>query len=173
MRSFRIIVLGFIVLSTSLLAQPFPPSPEGGPGFKSQLREKISIIRMWKLIDVLELGEEQAMVFFPALNQHDADIEKLNQDENRLLDELELDLTNGIANDKRLQARIDSVIDLRTERSQIDAEFFQKIADILNAEQRAKFLLFDRKFDKEMRKAIDMGVRGDRPMPMRDPSNHR
>ena len=55
MRGFKIIVLGFIVLSTSLLAQPFTPSPEGGPGFKSQLREKISIIRMWKLIDVLEL----------------------------------------------------------------------------------------------------------------------
>ena len=161
------------ILAASLWAQPFERPHGGSSEPKSHLRERISVIKIWKLVTVLGLTEEQSTVFFPAMNKHDADLERLRNDEDRLLDTLEAQLRSGVANDATLEARIDSVVAIRKQRSSVDNEFFQKIGDILNTEQQAKLLLFGRTFDKEMRNVIDMGVRGDKQRFMPDAGKTR
>ncbi len=161
------------IFAASLWAQPFERPHGGSSEPKSHLRERISIIRIWKLVGVLDLTEEQSTVFFPAMNKHDADLERLRNDEDRLLDTLEAQLRSGVVDDATLEARIDSVVAIRRQRSSVDEEFFQKVADILNTEQKAKLLLFNRAFDKEMRNVIDMGVRGDKRRFMPDADKTR
>ncbi|MCK5834061.1 hypothetical protein KAH81_10390 [bacterium] len=170
MKKTTIILIFVLVLSLAVSAQHAPPEGHGG---KAHLRERIGLIKMWKLIEVLELNEEQSMVFFPAMKEHDSRLQHLKEEEDRLLGKLEAQLDAVVIDNVALGATVDSVVYLRDDRLATDLEFFNKLNDVLDVKQRAKLLLFEKNFDKEIRGVIDMGVRNDKRRDYRMPSNNK
>jgi len=142
-----------LLLASCALAQ----FEHGHTGPKAHLRERISMIRMWKLVEFLDLSEEQSMAFFPAMNEHESRMKALHEHERRILDRIETILDEESPNRTALSAAVDSVMTLRDERTASKAEFIDKANAILTIEQKARFLLFDRIFEREINNIIDMG----------------
>ncbi len=156
-----ILTLTFLgVLIASVAAQGPPPDRRGGPPpgqDREKLRERIEMVRMWKLVETLELTEEQSMRFFPVFNSFETAAKGYTQENLRLLDRLEEELIGPETDSENIGIVLDSLLENRKAEFESEIGFYENVSEILSVEQRAKLALFKRKFEEEVRKLIKAG----------------
>jgi len=141
------IVIAGLILSLGVLhAQPERMDDD-------KRMERIEQLRKVRLIEMLEMKEEQSVRFFARLNEHETSRRELMKQKMDALDRIER-LLRINAEEKEFEilfAEVDGV-----ERRLIDQrrQFFGGLADILTVQQRAKYLLFERRFEKELKQAM-------------------
>lgn len=151
-------VLLFSIFAATIIAQHAPPPRPGGPVFKERLRQRIGMIRIWKLIETLELTEKQSMGFFPILNAHDIAEERFRSNEKRLMDELSGLLDSDYPDEIEMSAILDSIDIIQIDKFERDRAFFESVSGVLSVEQKARLLIFEQRFAEEMRHLIEKGV---------------
>ena len=115
--------------------------------------DRIENLRKVRLVEVLELKEDQSVRFLARMNEHDNARRAFMKERGDALDRLER-LVRNKADDGEFEkgfadlAAVDEK--LVTERR----NFFSGLSDILSPTQRAKMLVFERRFEKELREAM-------------------
>ncbi|HEX7321238.1 MAG TPA: hypothetical protein VF399_12890 [bacterium] len=149
----RLIVIG--LLGCLVFAQ--------GPPDKDDPREIIEKVRMYRLTQELDLTTEQAVKFFPKLNEIRKAEQKFFEERLEIIKELKELLKNNAA-DKELIVVIDRLKNSQDEKQQAQAEVMDEMRDILSPQQQARFLIFQEEFEREIREVIK-AVREHRPSP--------
>ena len=144
----KLLLLGLFVLlvSPAVIAQPFPPDDR-------RPSERIEHFKKVRLIEMLDLKEEQSVRFFARLNEHDNAKRDLTKEKMDVLDKIER-LVRNDAEGKEFEKLFPEVAVVNDRMVQEDHKFFNGLSDVLSAEQRGKFLLFERQFEKELREAM-------------------
>ena len=140
------LVASVVLLSSVLRAQPMRMGDE----------RPLERIEQWKkvrLIEVLNLNEEQSVRFFARFNDHESMKRELAKQKEELLDKLER-LVRNHADDKEIEKMFPDVVAVNQKLADVHLRFFNSTGDILSAEQRAKLLLFERHFERELREAM-------------------
>ncbi len=133
-----------LCLPTILWAQP-------GPGPRPYER-----IEQWKkvrMIEMLDLNEEQSVRFFARMNEHEKLERALRQERGEILDRLER-MVRGGAEESDYAKAFAQVRDVDTRMEGERRQFFDGLKDILSTKQRAQLMLFERRFDSELRQAM-------------------
>jgi hypothetical protein len=128
-----------------------PPPPTGRHGGNPSER-----IEQWKkvrLIEILDMKEDQSVRFFARLNEHDALRRELVKAKGEALDRLDRMVRNR-ASAAELEKGIPEVFTADEKIREEQKRFFSSLGDVLTTEQRAKLLLFERQFEKELREAM-------------------
>lgn len=123
-------------------------TPEKG----ERMQQRMESLRMWKLLEVLDLTEEQSNAFLPALREFQKSEASYNENRRELLDQLQKSLE-----DKDQKKMSETVAKLKQNRLQLEqnrVQFLAKADKILSAEQQAKFLLFQNRFEGRLRAEI-------------------
>jgi hypothetical protein len=105
------------------------------------------------LIEILEMKEDQSVRFFARMSEHDRQRRELMRAKGEALDKLER-LVRNRAGSAELEKLMPEVLDTESRIREEQRSFFSGLGDILTVEQRAKFLLFERQFEKELREAM-------------------
>jgi Spy/CpxP family protein refolding chaperone len=115
--------------------------------------ERIERFKEVRLIEMLDLKEEQSVRFFTRLKEFEKRRHDLQKAKGETLDKIEQAITDG-ADDKALEKLYPEVgaIDVRIGEER--AKFFNGLSDILTTQQRGKLLLFERSFERDLRDAI-------------------
>jgi Spy/CpxP family protein refolding chaperone len=115
--------------------------------------ERIERFKEVRLIETLDLKEEQSVRFFTRMKEFEKRRHELQKAKGEALDKIEQAITDG-ADDKALEKLYPEVgaIDVRIGEER--AKFFNGLTDILTVQQRGKFLLFERSFERDLRDAI-------------------
>ena len=143
------IVPGILVCGSLMQAQPMRMGRDEPP----QAMERVERWRKMRLIEVLELKEEQSVRFLPRINEHERRMTDLRKEKDNVLDKIER-LVRNRAEEKEIEGVFPEFFAVS---GRMDAErqnFFNSVNDILTVEQRAKFLLFERHFERELREAM-------------------
>ena len=156
MKRMILIAISAAVLTVAAVAQPAPPD-EGRPP-KERLRKRIEIVRIWKLIETLELTEEQSMRFFPVLSASDRAKEEFKSERDRLLNRIAELVRAGDADEKELSAILDTLEQIRLHQFEAETAFLAEIDKILTVKQKAKLALFEKAFREEVRGLIETGI---------------
>ena len=119
---------------------------EGPP---PDVMDKIQTLRMWKMTEVLDLSEEQASRFFPALKEMQKEQETARQRLVELSNEVE-DALAEKADTIQILGIIDEMISMKKIEAESEIKFFTKARSILSVEQQAKYVIFERDFRKKM-----------------------
>jgi Spy/CpxP family protein refolding chaperone len=139
-----------LFLPCMLFAQPGRPGEQQGGDRPS---DRIENLRKVRLIEILELKEEQSVRFLARLNDHERMRRDLMKKRGEALDRLERLIRNN-ADDGEFEkgfAEVAAVDDsLTLERKQ----FLAGLSDLLTPVQRAKMLIFERRFQRELRDAM-------------------
>jgi hypothetical protein len=122
------------------------------------------MVRMWRLIDVLDLKEGQSERFFLTLKRYDAEEDRLNIERERLSTALRGMFARPETPEKALLDTMQAV------RQQDDllrgarVRFHTEASSVLSVRQQAKLMLFEQRFDLALREAIMdvLGRRGER-----------
>ena len=145
--SFKMIVtvIFLILFSSSIVFSQNPPN------MPPKAIERINSLKKVKLLEVLELKEDDADKFLVKYNAYEKDI----QDKMKALEDKTIELHQALNNNsKELDKITSSYITLK---SDLDKAVNTKLADLKNyltPEQYAKYLLFERNFQEELRKSV-------------------
>lgn len=148
MKSSLILIAGLLVVAPCIaLSQPFGPPQDRRPG------ERIEQLKKVRLVEMLDLTEEQSVRFFARMNEFENQGRDLHKQKMELLDKVER-LVRNDAEEKEFE-KIFPEIKAVDEKILLEREkFFAGLSDLLNTQQRGKFLLFERQFERELREAM-------------------
>jgi len=133
------------------------PSPEfDDPPMPKERAPKqlIETLRKVRLIEELKLTDEQSVKFFPKLNEIRENKEKFDQDRQILIEELIDIFEKEKKSSDQINAKLDKIFQLEEEFNKKETALKKEIRKILSPEQQVRFILFQLRFDKEMREMI-------------------
>ena len=123
--------------------------PQGG----DRPSERIENLRKVRLVEILELKEDQSVRFLARMNEHDAARRNLMKERGDALDRLERLIRNK-ADDGEYEKAFADVAAVDDKIAAERRSFFAGLSDILTPTQRAKMLIFERRFERELREAM-------------------
>ncbi|MCL6495695.1 MAG: periplasmic heavy metal sensor [Ignavibacterium sp.] len=122
---------------------------------RRMMDNKIEQLEKVKLIEALNLTEDQSIRFFARRNEHRKEIEKLEMRSEEILRDLEnlIEDSNdrNVAEQKRL---LNEFLDIRIQIENKRKQFILSLNDILSVEQVSKLVVFEKKFRDEIRKIL-------------------
>lgn len=139
----------FITVLTWGFAQDGPPPPMAG----ERPHERIEQWKKVRLIEILDLKEDQSVRFFARLKEHDLLRRQLMKEKGEALDRLDR-LVRNRASEGDLEKAFPDVLAVDDRMRDEQRRYFSGLSDLLTPEQRAKLLLFERQFEKELREAM-------------------
>ena len=113
--------------------------------------DRIEQLRKVRMIEALDLSEEQSVRFFARLHDLNKSKEKIRQQKTAMLDKLERMVRNDV---KEYRDIFPQIATHESEALEVEREFFNGLSEFLSDEQRAKFLLFERQFQRELQDAL-------------------
>lgn len=131
----------------TVFSQAQPPPP-GGPQF-----ERIERFKKMRMVEMLDLKEEQSIRFFARHNEFENVRRELNRQRDETLDKIERLIRNN-ADAKEYDKLFAEVEATNRKVGEEKLRFFNGLNDVLSIEQRAKLLLFERRFETELREAM-------------------
>lgn len=162
----KLVILLF-VFQTFMSAQPGSEKWHGKMG-----PERVERFKKMRLIEALNLPEETAIRFNAKYNTHENKVREIRNSvdsmEVRLRDILrryEEQSKNQKYTDKELkelQNIIDKIESYRREISSEEERYFKELRELFTPEQIAKYYLFQRNFEQELREALKQ-MRKDMP----------
>ncbi len=144
----RLSRLAVLISCASIVASAQP-----GPGPGDRGWERVEQLRKVRLIEMLDLKEDQSVRFFARFKEQEATRKQLMTERNEALDRIERLLRNR-ADTTEYAPVFAEVEDIDTKIVTARRQFYDGLGDILSTEQRAKLLLFERRFEKELRDAF-------------------
>lgn len=124
--------------------------------------EKIEQLERAKLIDVLNLNEENSVRFFARRKEFRDKQRELFQSREVLSKEIEAKLISGIdENEKSLKDDLNNLLSIDEKIVKEKQVFYKNLSDILTPKQILKLAVFDQRFMREIREIL-MGRKGDK-----------
>jgi Spy/CpxP family protein refolding chaperone len=161
------IAVGLFILGLGLpcFSQPPREGRPGGPGLESneppppfekrgEVRKRIELIRMWKLTEELNLTEETGTKLFPILHKYDEKRMELHKERRNTMNELRKALKDEATTDEAIEAAMDKWEKSAFAEFDLMRQQREELKGVLSPRQQAKFVLFQRKFHREIRKII-------------------
>ena len=138
------------LLPSILFAQPGRPGDTQGT---DRPYERIENLRKVRLVEILDLKEDQSVRFLARMNEHDNARLTMMKERGEALDRLERLIRNK-AEDAEYEKAFADVVAVDDRITTERRSFFGGLSDILTPTQRAKMLIFERRFEKELREAM-------------------
>ena len=153
----KVLIILMAVLITGVFAGYGYSHQQGRDGFgnppgKEELRERIGMMRIWKLTEALDLDEKTALRLFPVLHKYGKERAEIHESAGKDKKELKEAL------EEKSYGQIKGILE-RLERIQkklqeLNEEEKAELRDILTIEQQAKFILFHHDFARRVKKIV-------------------
>ena len=131
-------------------------------------RERLNTIKMWKLTEFLELSEQQAEKFFPRHRSQQQEIDTIQEKRRELNDEFHRKISEGEVKERDIDRFLEEVSRLDRSRIDLRARRSAEMKDVLTVEQRAKFVVFDDYFVRQIRRGLGRDMPPDQVPDMMD-----
>ncbi|MGB2696246.1 MAG: hypothetical protein WBD28_00130 [Candidatus Zixiibacteriota bacterium] len=145
-----VLIAGILIFSVeTLLAQPPMDSVR-----KEGMRERIETLRLWRMIEVLDLSPEQSDKFLPLLHEFQKKQRELETAGKQLFGDLEEELQSEEPSEKKIR---NILLELERNRGELENQrnkFLTSSSEILTTIQEAKLIWFEHNFEKKLRDTI-------------------
>ena len=117
--------------------------------------DNISTLYLLRMVQVLDLTEEQTAKIFPKVNSVEKEKREMNRTIGLLLRELRATLQQQDGDEKELFRIMAEIKDLRTQVESREEELQEFMEGILTVPQQAKYLIFVQDFLKDLREKLN------------------
>ena len=151
-----LVVFSFLFLSAGcLLGQEMGPPPSGGPPVNREVGRQLEQIKIWQMTKDMNLPTNKAEKFFPLYNDYNSELRDITAERRQAVRTLD-SLLNKNPEDSGLRKQIQQVLDLDKHLADQHEKFLQSLEGVLSPIEVAKYLVFEQKFDREIRERIRM-----------------
>ena len=147
-----------ILMASPVFAQPGPGmgmghGPEDGP-MRPRIREKVKMVKIWRLTDAVGLNSEQSEKFFPVYNKHQEKMENFEKEKREILDRIRGLTDDPDSGDDKISAAVKELKEHHHKLADLQDTFLNDISGILTVRQRGKLVVFEEEFRRDMQKII-------------------
>lgn len=144
----KLILLVLLIIVSQNFAQPYSKHDKNP-------KERMEQLEKMKLLEVLNLNEEEAIRFFSRRNEFRDEHRELIQQREAVLYEIELALGKEKSSEQmNYKDKVKEFLKLEEKLLRHRENFLNSISDILTTEQVAKLVVFESKFKQEIRDAL-------------------
>lgn len=148
--SVMILTAGILILSVQILfAQPRPGTEQ-----MEKMRERIETLRVWKMIEFLDLTPEQSDEFLPLLRKFQKAQKQLDMAKKELFGELKDELESEEPDEQELKNIMNELEKNKEAAENERNDFLINSRKTLSTIQQARLLLFEHRFEGELRETL-------------------
>ncbi len=148
-----LILLSFFVLPACyVFAQEMGPPPEP-PQMNREVRKQLEQIKVWQMTKEIDLPTDKAEKFFPLYNDYNSQLRNVNAERRQAIRALD-SLLNKNPEATELKKGIQETLNLDAQLADEHQKFIRSLQGILSPIQVARYLVFEQKFDREIRERI-------------------
>jgi len=125
----------------------------------TRVRKKVEALRAWQLTEVLDLDEETSYRLFPAMKQADQERWKIEARNRELVREMSRSLENRSTDSQRIDKILDELQSNRRELIRSEERHLERVRQILSPEDTARYLMFQIKFQREIKRKAAQAFR--------------
>ena len=119
-----------------------------------RIRRKVETLRAWRLTEELDLDEETNSRLFPAMREGDKARQRIERENRRLVRTMAQEIKSDNPDRSRISQALDKLQENRREMARVEEHHMRKVRDILSPEDTAHYLLFQIRFQREIRKRV-------------------
>ncbi len=155
----------FIILSLILVFSGTTALADDGrrvPGEEDigRVRKKVEAVRAWRLTEELDLDEDKTAKLFPAMRRSDRQRQEIEADNRRIIRMVSAELNKPNPAPEVIDSALEELVKNRRRTFRSEEEHLQDVRKILSPEDTARYLLFQVKFQKEIRERVMRSRRG-------------
>jgi len=128
----------------------------------TRIRKKVEALRAWQLTEELNLDEETSSRLFPAMNEADQERWEIEASNRKLMREMSRSLQGPNPDSKRINKILNELMENRRELARVEEKHIERVREILSPADTARYLLFQIKFQREIKKKAAEAYRGRR-----------
>ena len=145
--------------STLLAQERLTPPDDGARPAPAQRRapalERLEALRYERLQAALNLSEEQTQAVRRLATANREALRRSIEREQAAVQALERTLATEPLDEQALARSLDAVETARADMERVRRDHLEELSQVLTAEQRARYLLFNRRFDARLRELIE------------------
>ncbi len=153
------LVISLFWIQGELLAQRFPEKEAKRLKAEQKIRERIEMLRMWKLLEVLDLSDEQAEKFLPIFNNFQKEQKELEKAKRESLKMLENEINKEEVEHRKIEKILNDLEENRMLFEKKRENFLFAAKEVLSLEQQAKLVLFEEIFAEHIKDMIKRVVK--------------
>lgn len=148
-----LILFSFLLLPACyLFAQEMAPPPEP-PQMNREARKQLEQIKIWQMTQEMDLPTDKAEKFFPLYNAYNSQLRDINVERRQAVRALD-SLLRKNPEETGLKKRIQETLNLDAQLADEHQNFIRSLEGILSPIQVARYIVFEQKFDREIRERI-------------------
>ena len=125
----------------------------------TRVRKKVEALRAWQLSEVLDMDEETNSRLFPAMRQADQERWKIEARNRKLIREMSRSLERPDPDQQKIDGILDELQSNRRELIRTEERHLKRVREILSPEDTARYLLFQIKFQREIKRKAAQAFR--------------
>ncbi len=150
-----LILASFLLFPVSfVLGQEMSPPPEAPP-MDRDVGKQLEQIKIWQMTKDMDLPTDKAEKFFPLYNDYNLQLRNITAGRRQAVRGLD-SLLKKNSEDANLRKQIQQILNLDTRLAEEHAKFMQSLNGILSTTEVAEYIVFEQKFDREIRERIRM-----------------
>lgn len=153
------IILALILLSLPATVPADDAMDLPAEGDVGRIRKKVEALRAWRLTEELNLDQETSGRLFPVIREADEQRLALERENRRLIRTLNQELQSRDVDQNEVDRIIDQLISNRLEQARNEERHLNKIRSILTPEMSARYIMFQVRFQRELRNLVNERVR--------------
>ncbi len=123
--------------------------------FQSQhRRERLNTLKMWKLTEYLDLSEQQAERFFPKERSLQKELEGFDRRRRELHEDFQEKIDDGTVEGEDIDRFVAARAEVEKSRIDLRIRHVRDIGDVLSVNQRARFVVFNEYFMRQIRQGL-------------------
>ena len=153
MKTILVLLALIFVPSACLFAQEMGPPPGGPPQMNREVGKQLEQIKIWQMTKDMDLPIDKAEKFFPLYNSYNSQLVNISSERKAAIKALD-SLLKESPDGSYLQKQIKQIMNLDAHLTEEHVKFMQSLEGILSPVEVARYIVFEQKFDREIRERI-------------------
>jgi len=149
----------------TLLALPVPAAAQQDGPLATQQRadavRRLEMVRLYKLVELLELSPEDSAKLFPVLQKFDDQFYAVTEKRSLALRDMRREVMLDKPDEAKLKKLVTDILTYEQDTMKIREQQYRELRTTLDSTRLAKFMLFEKRFNAEMIRLVE-DVRGKR-----------
>lgn len=149
-----LLIAAALVLTSVALAHAEWGKSRHDKGDRQKMRERVELIKMWKLTEALDLDQETATKLFPLMNEYDNKQRDLRNKRGETMKQIQEELKKDAPDAAVLRASIDLFKRNERDMTEMRMQRLDALSKVLTDEQVAKMIALVPKFERRIKELI-------------------
>ena len=128
---------------------------QDSPARRDEAIHRLEMVRLYRLVELLDLNSDESARLFPVIQKYDQQFREIMEQKEQAYVKLNELVKQANPAESETNRTVDEILSLEQKAMKVRESEYRDLRRQLNAEQTAKFLLFEKRFQVELQRLLN------------------